>query len=74
MNKGYARVSSADQNLDRQLDQLMNANCFMIYREKGSGATKARPELLRFVCSYYRREGVSIHSPKLTKNPFYAAS
>lgn len=34
---GYARVSSNDQNLDRQLEQLKEYGCDKIYKEKISG-------------------------------------
>lgn len=44
---GYARVSTQDQNLDRQKDQLTAAGCERIYEEKISGKTKDRPELQR---------------------------
>jgi DNA invertase Pin-like site-specific DNA recombinase len=43
---GYARVSSVDQNLDEQLDQLRNAGCEIIRSEKISGkSTEGREEL-----------------------------
>lgn len=42
---GYARVSTADQNLDLQMDALANAGCHPIYEEKMSGKTAVRPEL-----------------------------
>jgi len=43
---GYARVSSADQNLDRQIAALRTEQCDTIYREKVSGkAMSNRPEL-----------------------------
>ena len=42
---GYARVSSRDQNLDRQLAQLETAGCSKIFAEKLSGASSDRPEL-----------------------------
>lgn len=42
---GYARVSSRDQNLDRQLSQLETAGCSKIFAEKLSGASSDRPEL-----------------------------
>lgn len=40
---GYARVSSADQNLDRQLKELKEFGCDKIYTEKQSGKDFARP-------------------------------
>lgn len=42
---GYARVSTQDQNLDRQLDTLKEAGCDKIYKEKVTGTKKDRPEL-----------------------------
>ena len=43
---GYARVSTADQNLDAQIAALKKAGCTMIRAETGDGATLAgRPEL-----------------------------
>ena len=43
---GYARVSTADQNLDVQLAALQIARCTMVRTETGDGATLAgRPEL-----------------------------
>lgn len=46
---GYARVSTADQKLDAQLDALRAAGCVIIYSEKMSGATTERPELQRLL-------------------------
>jgi DNA invertase Pin-like site-specific DNA recombinase len=43
---GYARVSSQDQNLDRQIAALRAEKCEQIFREKASGkAVHNRPEL-----------------------------
>ncbi|RAS78208.1 recombinase family protein [Priestia endophytica] len=42
---GYARVSTKEQNLDRQLKQLNDSGCDKIFEEKTSGATTERPEL-----------------------------
>ncbi|MGV0437368.1 recombinase family protein [Corynebacterium mastitidis] len=42
---GYARVSSLDQNLDRQLELLRAAGAVQIYEEKVSGSTRHRPQL-----------------------------
>ncbi|MCP1191487.1 recombinase family protein [Priestia flexa] len=40
---GYARVSSKDQNLDRQLKELESFGCDKIYTEKQSGKDFDRP-------------------------------
>lgn len=45
MNIGYARVSTEEQNLDRQIDILKQAGCDRIYEEKVSGIKKERTEL-----------------------------
>ena len=43
---GYARVSTANQNLDAQIAALEAAHCTMIRTETGDGATlTGRPEL-----------------------------
>ena len=45
MKLGYARVSTADQNLDLQIDALTAAGCEIIYRDEGISAVVAeRPE------------------------------
>ena len=43
---GYARVSSVDQNLDRQIAALREEGCDVIFREKVSGKSlRNRPKL-----------------------------
>ena len=47
MDLGYARVSTAEQDLDRQVDALQQAGVApdRIYLDKKSGATTDRPGL-----------------------------
>lgn len=42
---GYARVSTADQSPDLQLDALRAAGCVRVWTDRASGALDARPEL-----------------------------
>ena len=42
---GYARVSTADQNLDAQIDALKEAGAEKIFQEKVTGKSRRRPEL-----------------------------
>src|ERR1035437_11090455 len=46
MHVGYARVSTAEQNLDSQLDALKRAQCKRIYEEHASGRNSERTELV----------------------------
>ena len=46
---GYARVSTSDQNLDRQKDALEKYGIDRLYCEKMSGTKKSRPELDRMM-------------------------
>lgn len=45
MKFGYARCSTIEQSLDRQLEALKQANCQEIFHEKISGKNDNRPEL-----------------------------
>lgn len=51
---GYARVSTLDQNLDSQLDELNKADCTKIFQEKAS-SVKKRPEFEKCL-DYCRRQ------------------
>lgn len=49
---GYVRVSSKDQNLDRQIEQLKAEKVFTYYTDKASGGSRERPgldEAMRYV-------------------------
>lgn len=46
---GYARVSTADQNLDRQIDALKSAGAVKLFTEKITGKKKDRPELMKLM-------------------------
>lgn len=65
MTIGYARCSTADQNLDWQLDKLKLAGCERIYEEKASGTKKDRPELARMLDVL--REGDTVIVCELTR-------
>ena len=45
MKIGYARVSTKEQNLDLQIDDLKSSGCEKIYTDKVSGAKEERPGL-----------------------------
>jgi DNA invertase Pin-like site-specific DNA recombinase len=46
---GYARVSTADQNPDLQLDALRTAGCYRLFVDTASGALDERPQLARLL-------------------------
>ena len=52
---GYARVSTADQNPDHQIDALTRAGVENIYLDRASGAKASRPELDKALASANRR-------------------
>jgi len=51
---GYARVSTAEQNLDLQLDALKKAGCEKIYEDVASGSKTNRAGL-KEILSYVRK-------------------
>lgn len=46
---GYARVSTQDQSLDRQIYELTKNGCERIYTEKVTGTKTDRKELTRLI-------------------------
>ena len=59
---GYARVSTADQNLDRQRDMLEKYGVDKIFCEKMSGTKKHRPELDKLLSILQEGDVVVIES------------
>ena len=51
MMVGYCRVSKSEMNLDRQIDALIDVGIDIrnIYREKVTGTTKERPQLIKML-------------------------
>ena len=62
MTYGYARVSTADQNLDRQKDALRAYGVDRLFCEKVSGAKKSRPELDKMLAILESGDSVVIES------------
>jgi len=60
MKIGYARVSTQDQKLELQLDDLKSAGCEQIYQEKISGKSKARPELEKMITQLRKGDTVVV--------------
>lgn len=60
MKIGYARVSTTDQNLDRQIDALQRVGCEVIYEEKASGRARNRPELNRILATMQKGDQVVV--------------
>ena len=59
---GYARVSTADQNLERQLDMLKQYGVDRIFQEKMSGTKRDRPELKKMLAHLTEGDTVVIES------------
>ena len=65
MTIGYARVSTAEQNLDRQLDAMKVSGAKKIFMEKATGKKSDRPELLRMI--EHLRDGDIVIVSELTR-------
>lgn len=65
MRFGYARVSTEEQRLDRQVDSLEKAGCERIFLEKASGAKAGRPELEKLLSAL--RDGDEVVVAKLDR-------
>lgn len=59
MKLGYARVSTTDQDLSLQQQQLKDTGCEKLFCEKISGARKKRPELEKLL-GELRRDDVLV--------------
>lgn len=62
---GYARVSTAGQNLDSQIDALTAAGCSKIFTDKASGLKESRPEWDRLM--EYLRPGDTLVVAELSR-------
>ena len=59
---GYARVSTEQQNLDRQIDALTGYGVDRLYNEKMTGTRKDRPELRKMLESLTEGDTVVVES------------
>lgn len=59
---GYARVSTKEQNLDRQLDQLAKRGVDKIFSDKISGVKESRPALDKMLGQLRRGDTVVVCS------------
>jgi len=62
MNFGYARVSSKEQNLDRQLEALAGVQIDETFPEKISGKNNDRPELNKMLAKLRAGDAVYVKS------------
>lgn len=62
MKIGYARVSTVDQNLDRQINQLEEVGCNKIFKEKVSGKSKDNREVFKECLEYVREQDTLVVS------------
>ncbi|MGR5501388.1 recombinase family protein [Vibrio sp. DNB22_10_4] len=62
---GYARVSSDEQNLDVQIEQLSKIGCEKIFQDKASGKSTERNGLKQLL--EFAREGDVVHVTKVDR-------
>ena len=60
MNFGYARVSTADQSLDSQIDALTTAGAERIFSDTVSGTKRERLELAKLIDQLRRGDVVTV--------------
>ena len=66
---GYVRVSSLDQNLDRQLDELAHQGVEKIFQDRISGKNVDRPELKAMLAFVREGDVLIVHSlDRLARN------
>ena len=69
MKKGYARVSTTDQNLDSQVMVLKQKGCEKVYTDKMSGKEDERSGLMELVESIQEGDEVYVWDVKrLSRN------
>lgn len=65
MKIGYARISSDDQTLTVQIEQLTQLGCEKVFQDTGSGKNTDRAELEKMID--FAREGDTIHVMKVDR-------
>ena len=69
MRIGYVRVSSLDQNPDRQIEDLKAQQAEKIFMDKVSGKNTDRPELQRMLSFIREGDTLIVHSlDRLARN------
>ena len=58
---GYARVSTKDQNLERQIDSLKQYGCEEIYCDKATGKNFSRPEYMSLKKALRKGDTLVVH-------------
>jgi DNA invertase Pin-like site-specific DNA recombinase len=61
MKIGYARVSTKDQNLDRQIESLTKYGCDLLFKDKKSGKNTDRPEFQKMITTVKPGDVLVIH-------------